>query len=135
VIVTEHLQNLKPEGVWYTEIVVGTEGADTFSIKGQAFDNLLIAELMSSIRATELQDVDDADLRTQVYFTGIELENTAVPKTAPKTFRELQPYPEFQIKGRFVERGPGAVAPVMPNFPIIKPPVAAADGRPWKRKS
>jgi hypothetical protein len=136
VIVTEHLQNLKPEGAWYTEIKVGIDGKDGFELKGQAFDSLLIAELLGAIRSTELQEVDESDLRTQVYFTDIQLDAVAVPKAAPKVFREMKPFPEFSIKGRFSERGPGA-ASTLPAAPIglEKPPVAAANGTKWKRKS
>jgi len=44
VIVVEHFQNLRPDGVWFKSLKVGTGAAkDEFELRGQAFDNLLVA--------------------------------------------------------------------------------------------
>jgi Tfp pilus assembly protein PilN len=116
VIVVEHFQNLKPDGVWFESLRIG---ADTdpvgFEVKGRAFDNVLTAEFITALRSTESQEPDESDLRTQVYFNGLMLENTQVSDGAPENFPELIGYPEFTIKGRFQERG------VMPSMPVQDP--------------
>ena len=112
VIVLEHLQNLKPDGVWFSHVAIGTslpplerdkEGAngnaipesldakgsapvdnDSFEVVGQAFDNLLTAELMTAIRSTGSQELDEGDLRTQVFFADLALRRSRSPRRAPR---------------------------------------------------
>lgn len=106
VIVIEHFQNLKPEGVWFDSLKVGSpDNPASFELKGQAFDNVLTAELMTALRSTESQEPDEADLRTQVFFNKLALDNAVVLNTSPEGFPELVSYPEFLIKGEFKERG------------------------------
>lgn len=104
VVVIEHLQNLKPEGVWFDSLKYGIDSADRFVIKGQAFDNILTAEFMTGIRATESQEFDSSDIRTQVYFSRMILEDTTI-QGATAGFPELIGYPVFTIRGDVQERG------------------------------
>ncbi len=108
VIVVEHFQNLKPEGVWFKSFKVGAAGnKDEFELRGQAFDNLLVAEMMTAMRATETQEKDDGDLRTQVRFAELMIEETQIGREGGGggSFPELATYPEFRIKGKFADHG------------------------------
>jgi Tfp pilus assembly protein PilN len=104
-IVVEHLANLRPEGIWYHYFKVDESTGKTFELKGQGFDNLLVAELMTALKSTASQEADDADLRTLVYFDNVLLDQTGTPQQAPAGFPELGVYPEFMIRGEFLERG------------------------------
>lgn len=98
IILLEHIQNLKPEGVWLTSVsfqsagISGTDndsggidegvaqgadgneyGKNTIVIQGQAFDNIILAEFMTNLKATQMQEVDKTDLRTQLFFNLIDL--------------------------------------------------------------
>ncbi len=91
IILLEHIQNLKPEGVWLTGIRFKTSGGDQpmvdqngkpvpqkpgpveIEITGQAYDNVILAEFMTLLKATRNQDFDAADLRTQAFFDAIGL--------------------------------------------------------------
>ncbi len=105
VIVIEHFQNLKPDGVWFDTMKIGTDKSDDFELKGQAFDNILTAELITALRSTESQESDEADLRTQVYFNNLSLVGSSIQPSGPEGFKELGPYPVFTIKGKVMERG------------------------------
>lgn len=120
VIVVEHFQNLKPEGVWFEELKVGADDPAEFEVKGKAFDNVLTAEFITALRSTGSQEPDESDLRTQVYFDGLVLQSTAVPEGTPADFPELAGYPEFTIKGKFQERG---VTPTM-AMPEAEPTIS-----------
>jgi len=77
-IVLEHLQNLKPDGVWFESLNVDEAGP--IIMAARALDNILIAEFMASLSSTVSQEVDSADLRTLVYFPKVRLmqANTAM---------------------------------------------------------
>lgn len=115
-IAVEHFQNLRPEGVWFKALKIGINGKDDFDLIGQGFDNLIIAEFMTAIRATDSQDKDEGDLRTQVSFTDLGLaesvlgKQTATISGLPDGFAELAKYPTFHIMGHFIERTEGATA-------------------------
>ncbi len=122
VVVLEHLQSLKPDGVWFSDIKIGMPEArnpqelvdpaaakmawDDFVITGQAFDNLLTAEFITAVRATASQDVEASDLRTQVFFENLNLAQAAIPARPPEAFPELRDMPEFTLSGKIKERLP-----------------------------
>ena len=72
-IVLEHLQVLQPSGVWYDSMKVE---ADKVSVKGAAFNNILVAEFLTALESTKTQEVDPVDLRTYVYFDPSRLIGT-----------------------------------------------------------
>jgi len=76
VIILEHLQNLKPEGIWFNYISDNSE-AKTMTVVAKSFDSILVAEFMSALEATKTQEIDESDLRTQVYFDKTRLERVA----------------------------------------------------------
>jgi Tfp pilus assembly protein PilN len=148
VIILEHLQNLKPEGVWFETVRIGFNvnaaktgaagGAgspqpaqaqaqaqaqevneDGFEVKGQAFDHILTAEFMTAIRSTENQEIDSGDLRTQVYFNELTLIDANINKAAAgREFPEMANYPVFNLRGHFSERSAQA-HPVTPEQPSV----------------
>lgn len=133
VIVLEHLQNLKPEGVWFHYIKEDST-TNTVTLVGKAFDNLLIAEMMSALSTTRIQQPDPTDLRTQLYFSnyrlekvkingspsdgnrqvgleefsdGMKMENVDTYWTASdNVFPELTLFPTFQLTMQYAERKP-----------------------------
>ena len=72
-IAIEHLQNLKPEAVWLMSLTV--EDA-RIELEAMATDNILVAEFITALKSTQFQDIDPADLRTQVYFSDVTLSGT-----------------------------------------------------------
>lgn len=158
-ILLEHLQNLKPEGVWFTSVQMLRDGAaapapqnvppqqqnaqaqgqsgqpapaaapverDDVAIDGAAFDNLLVAEFMSTLKATQAQEVDPKDLRTQVYFEAVSLAQTTSTTTQAGTFNDgnlgaqtaaiAYPIVNFSLKVKYRERE--VVAPTNVNLSL-----------------
>ena len=104
VIVLEHLQNIKPEGIWFTALKIGLPAKGAFKINGNGFDNLLVAEFMTGIRSTETQEKDDADLRTHIYFSNINLVSSVVGSDGGGLFPELSGAPAFELSGVIREK-------------------------------
>lgn len=161
VIVLEHLQNLKPEGVWFKSLRLGffdvtgkvakaqatpktpatnpptkeppptpaDAPGETFEVKGQAFDSILTAELVTAMRATDTQEVDEADMRTQVFFTNLEIGQVKVERGTSNKFSELDSFPDFVISGRLKERFVAA-KPEGLDPPKQKPPAAEKKSAP-----
>lgn len=77
VILLEHLQNLKPEGVWFTYLKDESDSS-IIRLTGRSFDSLLVAEFMSALHATKMQELDSTDLRTQVYFSTAYLGKVSI---------------------------------------------------------
>ena len=84
VILLEHVQNLKPEGVWLTQINFGgaqddggddrkVDGKNAITLNGNAMNNIVLAEFLTLLKSTKNQDVDAGDLRSQVYFDEVIL--------------------------------------------------------------
>jgi hypothetical protein len=156
VIILEHLQNLKPEGVWYTNVRVGDAGGgggpvDEFEISGGAFDNILTAELLTALRSTATQEPDESDLRTLVYFgfLGLDdsrIEDVSTPETdgppVSGSATALARFPRFVMRGRYLERSvatplppPSALRDESPETPPPEEtgkPVAKGAGRATK---
>ncbi len=101
VLLMEHLQTLKPEGIWFQEVRMleeaqpnqagaagatrlptpGADGANSLRanelmVVGYTLDNVLLAEFLSALKSTEMQDVDSGDLRTQIYFGVVSLKRS-----------------------------------------------------------
>jgi hypothetical protein len=106
-IVLEHLQNIKPMGVWYQSLDIGLSDPDEFKVSGQSFDSILTAEFMMALRSTETQDVEPSDLRTQIYFSGLSLRSVELRKGDVIGFPDLKDMPSFEIRGMFANRDVG----------------------------
>ena len=74
-IAIEHLQNLKPEAVWLMSLTVDDAKIE---LEAMATDNVLVAEFITALKSTQFQDIDPADLRTQVYFSEVTLSGSTV---------------------------------------------------------
>ena len=72
-IVLEHLQVLQPDGVWYNTLNITNSSV---SISGGAFDNLMVASLITAVDSTKLQGIDYNDIRTYIYFDTNKLLKT-----------------------------------------------------------
>ncbi|MBP6217422.1 MAG: PilN domain-containing protein [Oligoflexales bacterium] len=126
IIIFEHLQRLKSEGLWFTSINDDSKN-EVVHVSGGAFDNLLVAEFMSYLEETKKQDVDAYDLRTQVYFKKIDLEkvssvsdqaerknvNKNVDEKAQKAFDSTQ---DASLKNANQVKG-DSLFPEIENFP------------------
>ena len=77
IIILEHLQNLKPEGIWFHSLVDDSD-KEVISLKAGSFDNLLVAEFMSSLESTRFQEADSSNIRTQLYFSQLDLERLSL---------------------------------------------------------
>lgn len=73
-IVIEHLQNLKPESVWLTNLTIDDSG---MAFDAYATDNILVSEFITALKSTQFQDADPSDLRTQIFFTDAILSGTS----------------------------------------------------------
>jgi len=94
IILLEHLQNVKPEGLWFN--FLKDESNDSIiRLVGAAFDNLLVAEFMSALTETRIQEVDATDLRTQVFFPRVHLERVATTG-AGKTDEKVEKTKAYQ---------------------------------------
>jgi hypothetical protein len=78
-IVLEHLQNIKPEGIWFSTVKINHSPAN-IQVEGRSFDNLLVAEFLAAIESTRTQEAVESDLRSQVFFTGTSLIKSEVDK-------------------------------------------------------
>ncbi len=79
IIVLEHLQILQPSGVWYNSLQVKENNV---SIKGAAFNNILVAEFLTALESTKTQEVDPVDLRTFIYFESSRLLGTTAAQVS-----------------------------------------------------
>lgn len=130
IIVLEHLQNLKPEGIWFRTVTLS--GGNQIKLIAKGLDNLQIADFITALLSTKGQALDVSDLRSQVFFDSMRLEHTRIESgqkfamaasgDGEITTRNIDAlysnYPEFELNMQYVERnevGAGAAA---------KPPVA-----------
>ena len=101
IIVLEHLQNLRLEGLWFNSLNVEPgniekkDGGSYVTINGASFDPLLVAEFMTAIKYTQEQPVDPSDMRTFVYFSDVYLESLSIPdvggeETSEKEKKKVQ---------------------------------------------
>ncbi len=97
VLLLEYLQNLKPEGVWFTELSQNYEKS-VIELTGGALDNLLIAEFMSSLDSTRYHEPDKLDVRSLLYFPKVRLEHVSSGKkevSQAKSLKESQTQKSF----------------------------------------
>ncbi len=129
VILLESLQTLKPDGLWFKRLAfvepaaaqennepagpgaaTGTnlaevQGGDypvTIELVGNAYDNIIIAEFMTALKATHMQNFDLSDVRTQLYFSDVKLAFAEGSAQAEQDERRIL---EFQLVLKFRERG------------------------------
>ncbi|RZA10298.1 MAG: hypothetical protein EOP10_35045, partial [Proteobacteria bacterium] len=56
--------------------------AESIVITGSAVDNVAIAEFMVALKATQNQSFDKGDLRTQLFFSDVGIEFSAISTDA-----------------------------------------------------
>lgn len=102
-IVFEHLQNIKPLGLWFQSMEIGIPDPSTFKVSGQSFDSILTAEFMMALRSTENQDVESSDLRTHVYFSNLALKAVTFQNGPVAGYVDLKDMPSFEITGIYAD--------------------------------
>jgi hypothetical protein len=79
-------------------------------IEGAAFDNMLIAEFLTSLRATQNHNIDPADPRTHIYFAELNLQESKLTASTSITGSFFPPkaepdmFPEFKLALQFSKR-------------------------------
>ena len=149
IIILEHLQNLKPQGVWFTKVEFladeaikaaeanatvpavaagtppATEGAASptgnpnnpaaapafkdhyILIQGNALNNVILGEFMTIVQATQNQELDPGDLRSQAYFKSVNLGFSKAKRlgSAKQTVGETSTdVVEFELRVPYSER-------------------------------
>jgi len=104
ILVLEHLLNLRPEGVWFSSVLLPTSG-NSVAIQGHAFDHLLVSEFAATLKATASQTVDPADLRTQVWFPDVRLLNSTLGGDGAAA--DLGEISNFRMDLQYAERAAG----------------------------
>ena len=90
IIVVEHLQNLKPEGIWFTNINVKGH-LKRIELTGGSFDNILVSDFISNLKSTNRIDIKpESDLRSRVYFSRISLEKITKLSAKIKVTKDRQ---------------------------------------------
>lgn len=111
VIALEHLQNLKPADVWFVELVLeagmGNSG-NKVTLKGNAFDNLIVAEFLMNLQATKDQKADHSDVRSYVYFNEAKLVETKFTPDRKNDYPDLQNFLDFTFKLEYKQREPSS---------------------------
>lgn len=129
-ILLENLQTLKPEGLWFRSVgfieaenpdnnlgnadgtnnptgtnlaeVQGKEFPVQIELVGNAFDNIIIAEFMTSLKSTQNQAFERADVRTQLFFSKVQLSFAEI--TSLPTEESGSSTLEFRLVLNFQER-------------------------------
>lgn len=99
VVLLEHLQTLKPDGLWYEDIKIDSN-QKTIEAFGRSFDPILVAEYMSLLEDTKTQKVDPVDLRTQLYFSDIKIqsiENNSEGTVAADDVLNVEKFPKYKL--------------------------------------
>lgn len=94
-------------------------------LQGQAYDNVILAEFMTLLKATRNQDFDAADLRTQTYFDGVGLyfSDLVPPNQAANISASVPNTVKFKLGATFQERRAATtVAPSISSIMIKNPP-------------
>lgn len=76
IILLEHLQKMKPEGLWFSTLRQESNESQ-IRISGGSFDNLLIAEFINSIVATRKRPTDPKDITSYIFFPNVLLDQIA----------------------------------------------------------
>ena len=77
IAVIELLENMKPEGVWFSGLYYDTKNMQIY-INGGTFDYEFIAIFMDNLKSLKFQEIEDIDMRTRLFFSEVFLEHTAV---------------------------------------------------------
>ncbi|MFW7380388.1 MAG: hypothetical protein ACOH5I_16370 [Oligoflexus sp.] len=128
-ILLENLQTLKPEGLWFRQVgfvepennvdgaanpadvrptgtnlaeVQGQEFPVQIELIGNAFENTIIAEFMTVLKATQSQAFERSDVRTQLFFSNVQLSFAEI--TAAPAEGEGKSTLEFRLVLNFRER-------------------------------
>jgi small-conductance mechanosensitive channel len=99
VVLLEHLQTLKPDGLWYEKIEVKSANRKVEAI-GRSFDPILVAEFMGSLYETKTQKVEPTDLRTQLFFSDVKIVTINQPPASNVNANDINfnKYPTYKLE-------------------------------------
>ena len=106
ILVLEHLLNLRPDGVWFSNLTIPPTGS-SLTLQGFALDHVLVSEFAALLKATASQEVDAADLRTQVYFNDVQLQMSQLGRDGDAA--DLGEVTSWTLHLRFAERSAGSL--------------------------
>lgn len=109
IVALEHLQVLKPQGVWFRKLTLKDDGS--FEIKGGAFDTVLVAEFSLALRETQNKSFVSSDVRSLVFFSDVQIVKTMESPSSEGYFPDIKKFYEFDLIGKISERGPTLVTP------------------------
>lgn len=114
IIVLEHLQNLKPENLWFSRLEVDlTDSKRLIKLKGKSIANLDVARFLTALISTRGETVDPSDLRTQIFFDTTSLEFMRKPLDG---LDFMNSFAEFELISSFDER---QVTPIGGELSVI----------------
>jgi len=115
-VAIDQLQTLWIEGIWYESLDYGADSLVT--IKGAAYDSILIAEYMLGMRETMNPDTRNDDLRTRLGFDGMSLKSVYLSEGSDAIFKDITKKLQFEVSARHVEK---AVAPAAATSVTLGP--------------
>ena len=95
VVLLEHLQTLKPDGLWYEKIEINSAGKRIEAV-GRSFDPILVAEFMGSLNDTKTQKVDPTDMRTQLFFSNVKIITINQPEQSGGDI-DIEKFPTYKL--------------------------------------
>ena len=95
VVLLEHLQTLKPDGLWYEKIEINSAGKRIEAV-GRSFDPILVAEFMGSLNDTKTQKVDPTDMRTQLFFSNVKIITINQPEQSGGDIN-IENFPAYKL--------------------------------------
>ena len=95
VVLLEHLQTLKPDGLWYEKIEINSAGKRIEAV-GRSFDPILVAEFMGSLNDTKTQKVDPTDMRTQLFFSNVKIVTINQPEQTGGDI-DIEKFPTYKL--------------------------------------
>jgi hypothetical protein len=97
IVVTEQLQTIRPEGVWFHSIALNEERS--LIVTGASSDSLLISEFLLSLRETMNPETTTTDIRSQIGFEKISLKEIKDQISDPG-FSDLKNILMFDMKAQ-----------------------------------
>jgi hypothetical protein len=101
-VALDQLQTLWMDGIWYEGLTYARDGKIT--IRGSAFDSLLVGEYMLGVRETMNPDTRNDDVRTQLGFENLALKDVRDVTSNDDMFSDIERHLRFELSGTFVEK-------------------------------
>lgn len=120
IIAIEHIQNLKPYGLWFNKLELKTSKdsqskvsnqsssiTPSIIIEGEAIDSMLISEFITALNSTYYNAYDSQDIRTHIYFSNLKLVSINVKDLHYSSTTSAVKGYSFKLFLNFIERQSG----------------------------